>query len=343
MKRFLQKILRPVLTRLASKASAPNRKDVFASLSRLLRKLKNNPAKKGTTIEINVSTDKFIVFSDHHKGNKDNGDDFANNEPNYLAALDYYLLNKFTYINLGDAEELWKYTPKDVIAKNITALRSEVRYQQEDKYFKTFGNHDLTWKNKLDVNIWFKNIFALPLPVYEGILLTTTVNDKPLFIFLTHGHQGDKMSDNNALSTWLVAHIWRPLQRYLEINVNTPAKDFTLRDKHNIMMYEWSSRHENLLLITGHTHKPVFASGLYSSHPNNTIDVGKIEIADKRSRLKPSYFNSGCCCFNDGDITGIEIAGGKISLIKWHWDKEASHRTVLEERMLSDIVTDLNS
>ena len=31
----------------------------------------------------------------------------------------------------------------------------------------------------------------------------------------------------------------------------------------------------------------------------------------------PSYFNSGCCCFNDGDITGIEIADGEIRLVKW--------------------------
>ena len=343
MKRFLQKILRPFLTRLASKASDPNRKDVFASLSLLLRRLKNNPGKKGITREINSSTDKFIVFSDHHKGNKDQGDDFAGNEPNYLAALDYYFLNKYAYINLGDAEELWKYNPKDVISKNITALRSEVRFQKENKYYKTFGNHDLTWKNKLDVILWFKDIFSLPLPVYEGILLTTKINDIPLSIFLTHGHQGDKMSDNNALSTWLVAHIWRPLQRYLQINVNTPAKDLSLRDKHNIMMHEWSSRHENLLLITGHTHKPVFASGLYSSHPNNTIDVSKIETAEKQHKLKPSYFNSGCCCYNDGDITGIEIADGKISLIKWHWNNTASQRTVMEERSLSDVVTDLGN
>jgi hypothetical protein len=31
----------------------------------------------------------------------------------------------------------------------------------------------------------------------------------------------------------------------------------------------------------------------------------------------PLYFNSGCCCFVDGDITGIEIGDGDIRLIKW--------------------------
>ncbi len=339
MKRFLQKILGPLLTRLADKATSPERKDVFNSLSSLLGDINKNYGKQGIIIEADFAIDKFIIFSDHHKGNKDYGDDFANNEPNYLAALDYYLLNKFTYINLGDAEELWKYGPKEVISKNIMALRSEAKFQQENKYYKTFGNHDLTWKNKLDIDIWFKDIFILPLPVWEGVLLKTVLNEKPLSIFLTHGHQGDKMSDNNAFSTWMVAHIWRPLQRYLQINVNTPAKDFTLRDKHNIMMHEWSSSRENLLLITGHTHKPVFASGLYSDHPNNTVNDNKIAAAaEKHNKLKPSYFNSGCCCYNDGDVTGIEIADGKISLIKWHWDNNASHRSVLEERELAELI-----
>ncbi len=341
MKRFLQKILGPLLTRLAAKASSPQRKDVFSSLSRLLRNIEKNKGKKGIMLDLDISIDKFIIFSDHHKGNKDHGDDFANNEPNYLAALNYYLLNKFTYINLGDAEELWKYNPREVISKNITALRSEAKFQQENKYHKTFGNHDLIWKNKLDVDIWFKDIFSLPLPVWEGILLKTVINQKQLSIFLTHGHQGDKMSDNNAFSTWIVSHIWRPLQRYLQINVNTPAKDFTLRDKHNIMMHDWSSRHENLLLITGHTHKPVFASGLYSDHPNNTVNDTKIAAAQNQSKLKPSYFNSGCCCYNDGDITGIEICDGKIALIKWHWDNNASQRFVLEEKELDELIKEL--
>lgn len=341
MKRFLQKILRPFLTRLASKASSPNRKDVFSSLSKLIRYIENGKGKKGLIIDAELSTDKFIIFSDHHKGNKDHGDDFAGSEPNYLAALDYYLINNFSYINLGDAEELWKYTPAEVISKNSISLKAEAKFQKKNKYYKTFGNHDVTWKNKLDVDLWFKDLFTLPLPVWEGIVLKFIINEKPLSVFLTHGHQGDKLSDNNALSTWIVAHVWRPLQRYLEINVNSPSDDYTLRDKHNIMMHEWSSKRENLLLITGHTHKPVFASGLYSDHPNNTVNENKIAVAEKYSSRKPSYFNTGCCCYNDNDITGIEIADGKISLIKWHWENNTSNRVVLEEKELAELILEL--
>lgn len=337
----MKKILGPLLTTLASDASAPDKNEVFKSLSKLLDSLRKTDSDRGLILQSDFLNEKFIVFSDHHKGNKDAGDDFASNEKNYLAALDYYFTEKFIYINLGDSEELWKYKPAEVISKNMTALRSEARFHKEKRYYKTFGNHDLTWKDKLEVRKWFKDIFDLPLPVLEGIVLKTTVGEKPLSVFLTHGHQGDKMSDNNAFSTWLISHVWRPLQRYLDINVNTPATDYVLKDKHNIMMYEWSKMRKNLLLITGHTHKPVFASGLYSDHPSNYIPVKSITDKPKRS-LVPSYFNSGCCCYNDSDITGIEIAGGKISLVKWHWNNNESQRSVLEEIELQKLVGDLD-
>jgi hypothetical protein len=121
--------------------------------------------------------------------------------------------------------------------------------------------------------------------------------------------------------------------------VNTPAKDYWLRGKHNILMHDWSSHRNNLVLITGHTHKPVFASGKYSNHENNKID--KNVTGDKKINLKPSYFNSGCCCYNDGDITGIEIAGAKISLVKWHLENDTSNRMILEEVSLQQLAGDL--
>ena len=108
---------------------------------------------------------------------------------------------------------------------------------------------------------WLKKYFKMPLQVYEGMVIRLQTLSGLLNIILTHGHQGDSMSDNNRLSTWIVAHIWMPLQRYLRINVNTPAKDYSLKNKHNIMMCEWTEQQKDLILITGHTHVPVFASG----------------------------------------------------------------------------------
>ena len=343
LRKFLRKILGPLLTRIASNAEAPDKDDVFKSLSRLLASLQQKSSNDGVKIDADFNTESYIIFSDHHKGDKDAGDDFASNEKNYLAALDYYFSKKFNYINLGDSEELWKYKPQQVISKNGKALQSEARFHVNKKYYKTFGNHDLIWKDMLSVEFWFRNIFQMPLPVYEGILLQTEINNKLLSFFLTHGHQGDKMSDNNAASTWFISHVWRPFQRYLQLNVNTPAKDYVLRDRHNIMMYEWSSLQKNVVLITGHTHKPVFASGLYSDHPSNKIPLQELSKTTKLNKIIPSYFNSGCCCYNDDDITGIEIGEGKIRLIKWHWFNGASERLVLEEVELDTLLNDVNN
>ncbi|MEJ2749981.1 MAG: hypothetical protein P8183_19055 [Anaerolineae bacterium] len=54
-------------------------------------------------------------------------------------------------------------------------------------------------------------------------------------------------------------------------------------------------------------------------------------------KTRPSYFNTGCCRFEDGDITGIELDRGRIRLIKWTKDEETFGRQVLEEAPLSEI------
>jgi predicted phosphodiesterase len=341
MRKLLQYLLKRPLTWMANKLSAkPQKEAVFNSLTKLYNSAKKNN-KRVCSMNIDLSKDKFIIFSDQHKGNRDWGDDFANNEFNYLKALEYYKQQGFSFINLGDSEELWKYKPEQILPNNEKAFAAEASFQPHN-YYKTFGNHDLIWKNKIDVEHYLKNNFLMPLPVCEGILLRTTINpqglagEQPLTIFCTHGHQGDKMSDNNALSTWIVAHAWTPLQRYLRINVNTPSKDFSLRNKHNQLMHQWSSRRKNMLLITGHTHYPVFAAGKYSNHPSNKIEIAANE------KLRPSYFNTGCCCFNDGDITGIEIEGGYIRLIKWHQENSVSSRMILEEKKLAELINDLD-
>ncbi|MGC4100162.1 metallophosphoesterase [Ferruginibacter sp.] len=336
MRKLLQYLLKRPLTWMANTLSAkPEKAAVFKSLSKLYNNIKKN-GKRVCSRDIDITQDKFIIFSDQHKGSRDSADDFANNENNYLKALDYYKQQQFSFINMGDSEELWKYKPEQVLPNNEKVFAAEAAFQPNN-YFKTFGNHDLIWKNKLDINRYLTPYFAMPLPVYEGIILKTIVNGQTLHIFCTHGHQGDKMSDNNAFSTWIVAHIWTPLQRYLRINVNTPSKDDALLNKHNKLMHQWSSNRKNVLLITGHTHKPVFASGKYSSHPSNNIE------RDANDKLKPSYFNTGCCCFSDGDITSIEIEAGYIRLVKWHEEEnKASVRQVLEEVRFEVLMNDLD-
>jgi hypothetical protein len=53
--------------------------------------------------------------------------------------------------------------------------------------------------------------------------------------------------------------------------------------------------------------------------------------------MKPTYFNSGCCCYNDGTITGIEICDGFIRLIKWSLLDGEPARAVAEEETLQSL------
>lgn len=317
-------------------AASPRREMVFESLSQLYLDGLEQKTKAVKVLEVDLARDKFIVFSDQHKGNKSWADDFKQSEINYVNALEHYYSRGFTFINLGDSEELWKFKPSDLVDGNEKALKSEAAFHP-DRYIKTFGNHDIIWKDKFAVAFYLNKYFAQPLTVYEGIILKIKGLSAPLHIFLTHGHQGDLMSDNNAISTWIVAHIWMPLQRFLRININSASKDFSLRNQHNKMMYGWSSKEKDLLLITGHTHNPVFASGRYYNHPSN-----RIETLEDHEELLPVYFNTGCCCFDDGDITGIEIEGENIRLIKWYDEETASKKMVLEEISFQKLVEDLH-
>ena len=180
-----------------------------------------------------------------------------------------------------------------------------------------------------------------------------------MHILCTHGHQGDASSDGNWLSAAFVTYIWGPLQAFLRINTNTPAASKMLKSLHNNMMYQWSSRQPGLALITGHTHQPVFASLTHlerlllqrqlaaANGDNEKLRQLDKEIPRRRqeydyvqldfANLLPSYFNTGCCCYNDGNITGIEIADGQIQLIKWAMEAETVKRTVLESMPLQQL------
>jgi hypothetical protein len=116
------------------------------------------------------------------------------------------------------------------------------------------------------------------------------------------------------------------------------------------MMYEWSAAQKDILLITGHTHQPVFESlthlerlhrkeAMERAAEDSTVqkNPAKLLSIDFFSKIKPTYFNTGCCCYDDGDITGIEIAGGNICLIKWEEKNGIPERTELEKTSLEEL------
>jgi predicted phosphodiesterase len=112
-------------------------------------------------------------------------------------------------------------------------------------------------------------------------------------LFLVHGHQGDAINDRYAkVGRFLVRYLWRNLQLLGVNDPTSPAQNFSKRAKVEGEIVKWS-RQNRQMLIAGHTHLPAFP---------RPVD--------------PPYFNTGSCV-HPRCITGIEIQGGTIALIKW--------------------------
>jgi len=365
MRRFLRWLFTPFIMWYMRRYTArPNRERIFEALSTLYAEILKGNKDKGLVIPFDINTGRFIIFSDHHKGSGNGADDFVLCAPNYLAALDYYDDGGYHYIALGDTEELWENWWPAVKKAQQATFEKEARFVPKNAFIKIFGNHDLFWDNDPFAPMHLKATFGAELPIHEGVVLQTEIRGTTVHILCTHGHQGDEVSDGNWFSKFFVSRIWAPFQAYLRINPNTPAYDANLKTLHNSLMYEWSAQQKNLLLITGHTHQPVFESLthierlyrqlLYARQKDDPalqeslqqeIRLRQFEysnISEDYLKLKPSYFNAGCCCFNDGDITGIEIEQHCFRLVKWHNKEGTPTRIILEESPIEELLEAIN-
>ena len=343
--------------------STPDKKKVHASLDALYEKTERGFSEYTEKIIVGPEAARFVILSDQHKGIRNDADDFRATADNFCRALQFYYEQGFTLINNGDAEELWENEPGEIIEHNKEALEMENLFAKAHRYIRLFGNHDLEWKYPHQQSLYLHPIFGKDLKVKEGIFLQTYYRSQLWKIFIAHGHQGDHTSDGNAFSAWFVRYVWAPLQRYLGIQLYTTASSYELVDRHNIIMYEWSRLQPQLLLITGHTHKPVFASMDHIDRLNRQlrdavtsndmtrviqiqqeIDQRKMEYKGKGlspEKNRPCYFNTGCCCFADGDMTCIEWEEGMIRLVKWEKTSIGSNRVVLEETPLASVFDEL--
>jgi len=324
------------------------------------------------------TTEKIVVFSDHHKGTGDEADDFRRCEHAYTAALGYYLEEGYRLFVLGDAEELWEERADPVIDRYRAVLELEAQFRDRGGLERFFGNHDDDWRNPGPVKRHLWPVLGR-IHVREALRLTVARPGKQdATLFFVHGHQGTSDGDRwGWFSRLFVRYVWRPLQRRTGFSATTPAIDFDLRAKHDRAMYEWArTQRPGLVLVAGHTHRPVFARG--TPDPPPTRPIGELEEllakalaagdADAAGALRaeleyartsarrpeavltvspPCYFNTGCCSFPDGDITGIEIAGGSIRLVRWPanlhemvdgTDGLHAQKRVLEEAGLEDIL-----
>ena len=161
------------------------------------------------------------------------------------------------------------------------------------------------------------------------------------------------------------------VQRIIKFSFNTPAKDFQLRQEHDSALKYWSEGQDKTVLISGHTHRPVFksethevtlrklleeAENMLSLEPDNQEFIKEVAEASAgldwvlaKNRQTPgvtpvielkktSYFNTGYCVFLDGDITGLEIMDGEIRLFRWPNDEGEPKPKMLVGAKLRDVL-----
>jgi len=322
---------------------------------------------------LDLDTSRFVIFSDHHKGARDGADDFRFCERAYNAALAYYDRLGYTLVVMGDVEELWEERPETVLKAYPHTFELEARFHQDGRYLRFWGNHDDAWSHPDVVERWLQPALGgSPLKVHESLILHVVDGEEELGrLFLVHGHQGTLDSDRIApLSRFFVRWLVRPFQRITRFSFNTPAKDFELRYALDGALYSWSERQQKMVLITGHTHRPVFKSEsreevvrealleaeakLAKDRPTARLQLQIAELAAELEWVlaqnqqsarnvpvmelkKPSYFNAGCCAFLDGDVTGLEFIDGEIRLVRWPDDEDAPKPKVLAKAKLKDV------
>jgi UDP-2,3-diacylglucosamine pyrophosphatase LpxH len=248
------------------------------------------------------SNSKIVMMSDCHRGVGNWGDNFLFNQNLFWAALNYYYDEGFTYIELGDGDELWENrNMKDIIKVHSNTFWLMSKFYNENRLYMIYGNHD---KVKKDEEVFSKNykeyycetrkqvcdLFP-DMKVYEGLVLED-INSKNR-IFLIHGNQGDFINDRGwKLGRVLVRYLWRMLELAGIKDPTRAAKSDDKKNKVEENLMKWAEM-ENKMLIAGHTHRPNFPK------------VGE-----------PMYFNDGSCV-HPRCITAIEIDKGEIALVKW--------------------------
>lgn len=245
---------------------------------------------------------RIVIMSDCHRGNGSWGDNFSNNQNLYFAALYYYYENGYTYIELGDGDELWENRKiEDIINAHSDAFWLMSLFYREGRFHMLYGNHDIVKKdprfavtkcNSFYCDSSHSHQALFPgIEITEGLVLQYRNTNNQ--ILLAHGHQGDFLNDTIwKVARFLVRYLWRPLELVGIKDPTSAAKNNQKKNSVEKNLIDWV-KNENQILIAGHTHRPVFPQ------------VGE-----------PLYFNDGSCV-HPRCVTAIEIRNGTISLVKW--------------------------
>ena len=224
---------------------------------------------------------KYVFMSDCHRGIGNSNDNFLKNQHIYFAALKHYYNEGYTYIELGDGEELWENQDISYVKEiysNIYWLFS--LFAQKNRLYLLFGNHDIEKKYYSSSDFTF----------YEGIVLKDSFSPKTFH--LTHGHQVELLNSTLwKVARFLVRFLWKPLEQFGISNPTSAAKNYSIKKKAEQRLEEWAKEHKTTI-ICGHTHRSVLEKNC------------------------PYYCNTGSCV-HSRCITCIELKEESLFLVKW--------------------------
>lgn len=245
---------------------------------------------------------KYIFFSDIHRGDDSISDEFTRNQNVFLHALNYYYREGYTYVEVGDGDELWEYKE----FKHIRLAHTDVfivmkKFFDAGRLIVLYGNHNIYLKSKCFVKDNYYNFYDeynqehvdlfKNIEIQEAIVLKNKNTHQEIFV--VHGHQGDFINDQAwHLSMLLLRYFWRFMHIVGFENPASPARNLYKRHKVERAYNKWIEKHK-IMLICGHTHRQKFP-----------------RVDDL------PYFNTGCCIRTRG-LSGIEIIDGNILMVDW--------------------------
>ncbi len=243
---------------------------------------------------------RLVFFSDLHRGDDGPADAFRPNKALFLHALEHYEQQGYTYVEVGDGDELWKNRSLHHVRwAHAPIYQALNRFRRTGRLYLLIGNHQLVGAART------RHYQRHGLLGGEALLLEHRPTGQRILV--THGHQGDGFQAwARGAARLLVRHFWRHLQqRGLRTTLPESAEQTTSwirqaiawsRSNQNGIeerLKSWLGSVEGLSLICGHTHRAAFAQA--GEQP---------------------YFNCGSGV-HPGYITGLEIADGVIRLVSW--------------------------
>lgn len=269
---------------------------------------------KNMTIDDNT---KIVIMSDCHRGIGDNFDNFLKNKNIFESALNYYYKNNFTYIELGDGDDMWEVKNyKEIVEEHLDIFKLLKKFYDSNRLIMIYGNHDIEKKYPVVLENHFYKYYDKETKKDESLLEflfvseSIVLNYKGYDIFMLHGHQADFLNSKLwRFSRFLVRYVWKFFEWLGVKDFTGSAKNYCFKSWTEKKLEKWSINN-NKILIAGHTHRAFFPKAGQSL-----------------------YFNDGSCIHPNG-ITCLEIQNGCISLVKWEYKVNEEGIILVERKVL---------